>query len=248
MFFNICCFSAHAASGQDVFDEITKRYEGFDKHIATMQILQDTEVFSPAGPVRTMTEMFKKSDKIRIDSTVDMPDNANMPPGMGEMKTTIIYDGKSAWMIAPFIGKTQLPAGAQKEHNAGMDWWRSARENMVFFGMDNVDNIECYLLVNNKKAPGSFDRIWISKDTLALVRAELTSLEGKKMEMIFSDFQEVGNNWFIARKIDIYESTNLSSTTTIRDLRINIDIPDYMFDPDSVQAQGPSIEDMMKGF
>ena len=232
-----------AADWQDVLREAKAKYATFEKEIKDMNIVQETKTVLPeAGEISFEAKVFEKGNKFRIEATMQMP---NMPKEMGGIPTVIICDGKDTWMISSMMGKKKLTDEESKQYQTRRNWWVFLPEEAQIVGIEKIGSLECYVVEIKEKNISPFTKVWMDKENLVLIRAEIKSEKEETMLMEFSDFRKIKGNWEMPYKTEMYLNKKLMSTTIVRSIEINKGLSDDLFAPDNVKVKG-SMQDMMK--
>ncbi|NIM03895.1 outer membrane lipoprotein-sorting protein [bacterium] len=228
--------------------ELEAKYAKFEEEIKDMTTVQEIKVVTPEGEMASEMEMFRKGEKFRMDTTMDMSQAPDMPEGMGEMKTIIIYDGKNTWMISSFTGKKKKLSGeVEKQYQKERNWWELISEKAKIVGTEKVDKRECYVVeIEDKEYP--FTRLWLDKRNLVMVKGESKGTEGETILLIHSDFKKIKADWELPYKTEMYADGKLMSTSLVKSLKINKGLSDDLFDPNKVKIQrkGYGMREMMK--
>ncbi|NQT95400.1 MAG: outer membrane lipoprotein-sorting protein [Candidatus Omnitrophica bacterium] len=247
--FMLVNYSLAALDSEAILNGMKEKYADFYKEVQDITIVQEIEASSPGqdGNMSSEVTMFQKGDKVRMDTKMQMPEDAKMPQGMQQVESTMIYDGETAWMIMPFMGKVKLPETEAFKHQASVNWWDKVLGNADVVGEEVIDGIGCYILkVRNRKTPPFFNRIWISKKDFISVKAEMAGPNGTKNKMVFSDFRELGSNWKFPYRTETYVNDKLISKVTIRSVRINTGLADSIFNADAIAADTSDFGDLMQ--
>ena len=174
---------------------------------------------------------------------MQMPD---MPKGMGEMETVIIYDGEDLWMISSFSGKKKLSDEEAHEYQTERNWWDLISEKAKIVGTEKVDKRECYVVETKEEKEFPFTRIWLDKKSLDLIKGERKQPKEETMLWVHSDFKKVKGDWEVPYKTEIYTGEKLVSTFLVKSLEINKGLSDDLFDPNKVKAKKFDMQEMMK--
>lgn len=228
----------YADDWQTILKGVQQKYTGYDNKIKDLTLTRDNKIYTDEGEVNATSKTFKKGVKFRNEMTMQMPE---MPQGMPQMKTIVIYDGKDTWLISPFMGKKKLPAEQGIGYKRQEDWWLWLSENGKLIGSESVDGQDCYLVsLNVEEAP--FNKIWVTKKEFAVIKAEFKD-EKKTGVIRFSDYKKL-EGFDYPYQIDIYIDGKLQSSMTIKSVKVNSGLSDDLFDPDKVEM--PSMQEMMQ--
>jgi len=228
--------------------ELEAKYAKFKEEIKDMTTVQEMKVVTPEGEMVSEMQMLRKGEKFRMDTTMDMSQAPDMPEGMGEMKTIIIYDGKDTWMISSFTGKKKKLSGEhEKQYQKERNWWKLISEKAKIVGTEKVGKRVCYVVeIEDKEYP--FTKLWLDKKNLVLIKNESKGAEGKIILLIHSDFRKIKGDWEIPYKTEMYADGELMSTSLVKSIKINKGFSDDLFDPDKVKIKrkGFGMREMMK--
>jgi len=227
--------------------ELEAKYAKFEEEIKDMTIVQEINAVTPEGEMVSEMQMLRKGEKFRMDTAMDMSQAPDMPEGMGEMKTIVIYDGKDTWMISSFTGKKKLSGEVEKQYQREKNWWKLISEKAKIVGTEKVDKRECYVVkIEDKEYP--FTRLWLDKRNLVPIKGESEGTEGETILLIHSDFKKIKGVWEMPYKTEIYADSKLMSTSLVKSLEINKGLSDDLFDPDKVkiETKGLGMREMMK--
>jgi len=238
-----------ALDSEGVLNQMKQKYGDIMDRFEDITISQEIELVSPAQGRAISSEMtmFQKGEKMRIDTKIDMPEGANMPSGMEQMESTIIYDGNNAWMIMPFMGKVKVPQAEAFKNQTGINWWEKVFGNADVVGEEEIDGKACYILkTRDKTKPPFLSRLWVDKKDLVMVRAEMTGAKGATSQMRFSDFRRLEDDLKFPYYTETYMGNKLLSKVTVKSIEVNTGLSDNLFDPDTAAKNAPSMKDMMK--
>jgi len=229
-----------------IFQEAKVKYKNFNQKIQDITIVKETKIIGGEKTISSESKVFKKGKKFRIENTMNMPQASDMP---GSMKTIIIYDGTDTWMISPFRGKIKLSREQSKKYqsNDEQNWWTTTPEDAKSIGTERVGKRKCYVIKFKDKKRTSFNKIWVDKKYLTLVKAEGKTEDGKTMLWLNSDFRNIKGKWIMPYKTEVYADGELFTTSVVKSLEINKGLSDELFDADKLKApQGSNIQEMMK--
>lgn len=231
--------SAQAADLADIQKKAKELSEKYKKEIKDMEIVQQVTMTTEQGRMTTESKMLMKGEKMRMEST-------NQMPGMGEMKTIVISNGKDTWVISPFQGKQKASGREAQQYQGRKNWWDFISDAAELKGTEKVNGRECYVVKMKGGGPDSYDTMWLDKKSMNLIQAESKNPDGQKVRIVSSDFKKVVSGLEFPYKTDVYAGDNLMSSTQIKSLKVNQGISESMFDPDKVEAPEMNMQDMMK--
>ena len=230
-----------------IFKELEAKYAKFEEEIKDMTTVQEIKVVTSEGEMVSEMQMLRKGEKFRMDTMVQMSQAPDMPEGMGEMKTIIIYDGKDTWMISSFTGKKKLSGKDEKQYQRERNWWKSISEKAKLLGTEKVGKRVCYVVeIKDKEYP--FTKLWLDKRNLVLIKNESKGTEGERILLIHSDFRKIKGDWEMPYKTEMYADGELMATSLVKSIKINKGLSDDLFDPDKVKIKrkGFGMREMMK--
>lgn len=220
-----------------ILKELEAKYAKFEEEIKDMTTVQEIEMVTSEGEMTSEMNMLKKGKKFRMDTTMQMSQAPDMPEGMGEMKTIIIYDGQDTWMISPFMGKKKLSGEEEKQYQRERNWWELISEKAEIMGTEKVGKRECYVVeIEEEEFP--FTKLWLDKKNLVLIKGESKGTKGETILLIHSDFKKIKGDWEMPYKSEIYVDGEPTTTFVVKSLEINKGLSDDLFDPDKVKVKG----------
>ncbi len=238
-----------SADWSSVLKEAKAKYAKFEKEVKDMTIVQEMKMVMSEKDKKEMTsemKMLRKGEKYRMESKMQMPQSPDMPKGMGEMETIIIYDGKDTWMISSFLGKKKLSDKEEKHYQTEKNWWDLISEKAKIVGAEKVGKRECYVVETKEEKEFPFTRVWLDKKSLNLIRGERKEPKEETMVWVHSDFKKIKGDWEMPYKTEIYTGEKLVSTFLVKSLEINKGLSDELFDPNKVKVKKFDMQEMMK--
>jgi hypothetical protein len=99
-----------------------------------------------------------------------------------------------------------------------------------------------------KGATASFTKMWIDKDNLVQVKAEMMVEKKKKAVVLYSDFRKVPGNWEMAFKTEMFaeKDNQLISTVIVKSVDVNKGVADALFEIGKTEKKA-GFKDMFKG-
>jgi outer membrane lipoprotein-sorting protein len=250
----LCLFvtgNVFALTWDELKVKIEAKYEGFYTEIKDMEMIMESETkgMEDAGP--SEVKMFKKGEKYRMETKMNMPEGSGMP---ADMKSIIIFDGKDLWTINQFTGKQKLPADASAAGKDQMNWWKDMPSKGKIVGSEKIGDKDCYIVETwDEKNKDNKIRGWIDKASLLLIQMEFKGGEGETFKIVNSNFKKV-RKWQMPYTTEVFAGGERMSKSTIKTLNINKGLSDDLFNADKVRMKGkgvpgmPNIKDMMKNF
>ena len=245
----LCCALAPGSGAAQTWAELSKRMVDdcakFTQGIKDMTITLDMSVPSSDGAMTSKSVLYRKGNRFRAEVSMDGMEGAGAPAGMANMKTIVINDGASVWIIAPMLGKSQVPP---EEGNKYRGQWTCSDyipADAQVIGSETIDGRACYVL--SVLDPSSdVAKLWIDQKDFSLLKMVGKEKEGEAMTALFSDFRKVAADLELPYKTEMYSGGDLITSMTITSVEINKGLADDLFDPDKVKVEGPDMLKMMK--
>jgi outer membrane lipoprotein-sorting protein len=222
--------------------KIRAKYASFTKDVADMTMKQEVHMQTGQTEMKQESELFRKGNKFRMNSVMDMGGAQGMPQGMPKMETIILHDGTNTWMISPFTGKKMLSeneAGPYRSHQDPSAFL----ENAEVIGSENVNGRDCYIVKTS--AEGGSVTLWLDKKSLVTVQGETGEGE-TKVRWMHSDFRKVKGDWEVPFKTEMYQGEQLLSVVEVKNVSVNTGLSDDLFDPNRVEVKGMDMQSMMQ--
>jgi outer membrane lipoprotein-sorting protein len=235
-----------SADWPSVFKEAKAKYAKFEKEIKDMTVVQQVKITTPKAETTSDMKMLRKGEKFRMEIKMQMPQTPEMPKGMGEMETVIIYNGEDMWMISSFLGKKKLSDKEAEQYKTEKNWWNLISEKAKIVGTEEVDKRECYVVETSEEKEFPFTRIWLDKETLNLIKGEHEEPKAETMLWVNSDFKKIKDDWEMPYKTEMYSGEKLMTTSTVKSIEVNQGLSDDLFDPDKVEVKKVDMQEMMK--
>ncbi|MFP4522353.1 MAG: outer membrane lipoprotein-sorting protein [Fibrobacterota bacterium] len=236
------CFS-ELNDWPSVLKAAKNKYETAKADASSLEIEQKTMTMAAGEKAASLSKIYKKGVKFRMETSVDMP---GMPEKLKGMKTTVVFDGDEMWLSAPMAGKQKLPDSGEDKYRSGRDWWMTLSEKGKLEGTEQFGGEKCYKVKLDEDQ--AFSRLWISVEDLRLLKAEKEDEEQGVMRIIFSDFKKVDGGWAFPYKTEIFTGDQLFSRSEVVSLKVNDDIDDSLFDPAGLEGGKMNMKSMMKMF
>lgn len=232
----ILFFGLFLAKSQTV-DEILNNYYKSIGGVDKLKKHNTTKAYgktpTPQGDF-TFTFYQKRPNKVKI--VVDI---------MGKQLIPQAYDGKTAWMLNPFMGDAaqKLSDDMAKQiineadlEDPFIDYAAKGHE-VSLEGTEEIQGIQCYKLklIKNKgvKDKESTQYYFIDKSTYlpVMVRSDvkMDNQPAQATETYFSDYQDVGNGLMIPFAVETKVSGQVVNSLIFTKILINEDIPDEEF-------------------
>jgi outer membrane lipoprotein-sorting protein len=251
-----------AMNWDELKSKIEAKYATFSDEIKDMEMVMESETkgMEDLGP--SEIKMFRKGDKYRIETKMNVPEGSGMPAGMGDMKNIMIFDGKDLWTINQFTGKQKLSSDVNAVGKDQMNWWKDMPKKGKIIGSEKVGDRDCYVVeasnedIDTSSIRGDEEnkiKGWIEKETFLLVQMEFQGAKEETFKVVNSNFKKV-KQWEIPYKTEVFTGGKLISENTIKTLDINKGLSDDLFDVDKASEDVktvpgmPDMKEMMKKF
>ena len=119
-------------------------------------------------------------------------------------------------------------------------------EKGKIIGSKKVAGRNCFLVEFEDEENSPFNRIWLDKKSLVLVKAEGKMPEGQTMQWINSDFRKIKGGWEYAYKTEVYVDGQLLFRTMVKSLELNKGLSDDLFNPAKTTPKGLNLKGMLK--
>ncbi len=221
--------SLYAITPEELLRKANKKY---GKYKIENYVIETNQIYSfPGMPQMTSHQvLYKKGNKIRIETDIDM--------GETPMKTLFIGDGKNMYFISG--GQTQTMPYDSTKLKEDYFWWEYIKPHDIKIeGEEKIDNYACYVLsVNNN----NIDKIWVGKDNFLVRKEEKNDPNIGKVYVILSDYR-VYDNLYFPYKMDIYMDTLRIGDVKTLSIKTGININDSLFVVP--ENKDESLKDMM---
>ncbi|MGD1048578.1 MAG: hypothetical protein ABR899_07500 [Candidatus Krumholzibacteriaceae bacterium] len=245
----LCCALVPAKGAAQTWAELSKRMTDdcakFSRDIEDMTLTLDMSVPSSDGAMTSKSVLYRKGNRFRAEVSMEGMAEAGAPAGMAAMKTIVISDGTNVWIIAPMLGKSQIPPDEGKKYSGQWTCSDYIPADAQVIGSETIDGRACYVL-SVLDASSDVAKLWIDQKDLSLLKMVGKEKEGEAMTALFSDFRKIVGDLDLAYKTELYSGGDLIMTTTITSVEINKGLADDLFDPDKVKVEGADMLKMMK--
>jgi len=212
---------------------------GKDK-IAAVQSVKMTakQVFGPQEVPAVLT--WERPNKIRMEFTLQ---------GMTGIQA---YDGKTAWMVMPFLGKNdpeEMTGDDLKDIIEQADLmegplfnWKEKGHTVEFEGEDTVEGTPAWKLKLTRK-DGDVSTIWLDKDAYVQIKSESKRMRNDQeveIESSYGDYKEVDGLYFPFSIESKPKGAPQGATITIESIEINPKIDDSTFAMPEKKAEAPA--------
>jgi outer membrane lipoprotein-sorting protein len=222
---------ASPMAAETLDDVLAKHFEalgGRDK-IAAVQSAKMVakQVFGPQEVPATI--LWKRPNKVRVEFTLQ---------GMTGIQA---YDGTTAWMVMPFLGKTEpeeMTGDDLKDIIEQADMidgplfdWKAKGHNVEFLGEEAIEGTPAWKL-KLTRSNGDVSTIWLDKDAYVQIKSEGKRKRGEQefdIETSFGDYKEVGGLLFPHSMESKPKGAPQGATITIESIEIDPQIDDTLF-------------------
>jgi len=237
--------AAYCETYNEFVEKAKARYSAFQSQVSDVTMVQESKMMTANGDIPVETKIFIKDKKFRAESNMNMGQNV---PGMPAMTTTIISDGKEAWMYSPVIGKKQLSLSDQSQYQDKSSWWSLMSDKAQITGEENVGGRSCHVIEAKPNKQNMFKKIWIDKNLFTLVKADAQTENNDTITMVFSDFKSTSGDWEMPYKTDMYINGQQISVTFVKSIELNKGVSDDLFDVNQLKSkESGNINDLLAG-
>lgn len=232
----------------ETWDGLSKRMiescTKYQQSVKDLSWTMEMDVPSSEGTLTTTTVLYSKGKKFRVEVTMEGMEDAGMPAGMEGMKTIVVGDDKSAWIINPMMGKSQIPADEAANYRAKWsctDYMPVAAE---IVGSEKVGGRDCYVL-SVLDASSDYAKLWVDQKSFQLMKMEGKPQEGVASVILLSDYRKVSGDFEMPYRTEMYSGKELISTGVVKSVQVNKGLSDDLFDADKIEVSGPDMKGMM---
>jgi outer membrane lipoprotein-sorting protein len=225
------CLTAPAAASDEQLKQLTaeamKNYEKFQSQVQDLTMVQESMTKTGQGDMEMVMTIMTKGDNLRVDNQIKTP--------QGEMKTVIIANEEGAWFISPFTGKKAVPKEKATSMQAGQLWWAPYLEKGELVGEEEVNGRPAYVIDLSNAPDAPFNRVWLDKEELIMLKNTAEDAQGKTMEVVFKDFMTLKQgDYKIPKTIVVRQNGQVAAEMKTVDVKVNQGLSDVLFDPDQV--------------
>jgi outer membrane lipoprotein-sorting protein len=230
---SIFSFCLNAQTVDEIIGKYHKNSGGIDKLKALTSTKAIGKAPTPQGdfPFEVYQE---KPNKMKV--VIDI---------MGKKMVAQAYDGKTAWMLNPFMGETaqQLPADQAKSIIEEADFedpfidYAAKGHEVVLEGTEEVQGVQCYK-VKLVKYKGNAEKestqfYYFDKEAFLplMVKTSVGSgpQAGQVIETYLSNYQDAGDGMIMPFTMEIKMGGQVVQSMVFEKITINEDIPDDEF-------------------
>lgn len=221
-----------SAADEPTLGEVLDRYYqavgGKDKLDAMKTVKMTGKMMMGPGVDAPFILFKKRPDKLRIEFTVQ---------GMTGVQA---YDGSTAWMFMPFMGKTapeEVPEDQAKElkEEADIDGplvdWQKKGNQVELLGKEEIEGTPAYKLKVTLK-DGDVQYHYLDADAYVPIKIEgERTIQGNEVqfESTLGDYKEAGGLMFPFSIESKAKGAPQGQTITIDSIEVNPEIPDSQF-------------------
>jgi outer membrane lipoprotein-sorting protein len=220
--------AAQEASLDDVLNRYYEAIGGLDAWESLKSMRATGKTMMGQGIEVPLTMLAKRPRKVRIEFTFQ---------GMTGVQA---FDGETAWMLLPFMGKTEpevMPEDMSREleDQADMDGplvgWKDEGNQIELVGMEETEGTQAYKLKVTLKN-GDVQYYYLDSEYYVPIKIESSrEMQGRTIEVetIISDYKEV-DGLMIAHSIENRpKGAPAGQVITIDQVELNVDVPDSVF-------------------
>jgi outer membrane lipoprotein-sorting protein len=229
---SILTFCVNAQTVDEIIGKYYKSIGGMDKNKSLTSTKAIGKAPTPQGDFPF--ELYKeKPNKVKV--VIDI---------MGKKMVAQAYDGKTAWMLNPFVGETaqELPADQAKSIIDGAEFEDpfinyAAKGYVVSLeGTEDIQGIQCYKvkLVKNKGIADkeSTQYYYFDKESGLPLMIKTTVSVGsqeQEVETYLSDYRDAGDGMIMPYSFEVKMGGQVVQSMVFDKITLNEDIPDDEF-------------------
>jgi outer membrane lipoprotein-sorting protein len=245
----LACLAILPANGfGETWESLSKRMiercAKYTQGIKDITWTMEMEVPSSEGSFKTTSVLYSKGERFRVEVSMEGMEDAGVPAEMAGMKTIVIGDGTSAWIVNPVMGKSQIPAEEGSKYRGQWDCGDYVPVSAEIIGSEKIGGRDCYVL-SVLDDSSDFAKLWIDQKSFILMKMEGKPQEGVVSVILPSDYRKVSGDFEMPFRTEMYSGKDLISATVVKSVEVNKGIADDLFDPDKVKVSGPDMKDMM---
>jgi outer membrane lipoprotein-sorting protein len=221
-----------APAAAETLDEVLEQHFealGGKEKIAAVQSAKMVarQVFGPQEvPV---TILWKRPDKVRLEFTLQ---------GMTGIQA---YDGTTAWMVMPFLGKNdpeEMTGDDLKDIIEQADMidgplfdWQAKGHSVELLGEDTLEGTPAWKLKLTRKN-GDVSTVWFDRDAYVQIKSEGKRKRGDQeveLETSFGDYKEVGGIYFPHSIESKPKGAPQGASITVESIELGAEIDDALF-------------------
>lgn len=166
------------------------------------------------------------------------------------MKGIQAYDGQQAWMVMPFLGKSDPEAMSEEDARQFAEQadmiegalfnWKEKGHQVELLGKESVEGTDSWKLKVTRKS-GEVTYVWLEAETLVQIKSEGKRKRGDQefeFEASYGDYKEVDGLLFAHSIEQKPKGAPAGSTITIEKIELNVPIDDAVFKMPAPAAGG----------
>ncbi|MDI6850400.1 MAG: outer membrane lipoprotein-sorting protein [bacterium] len=208
---------------------ITTQYQKYNK----IKDIAMTMIAPEIGEIKVM----RKGVKSRTEMEMPIKGDKKIP-------AIIVFDSLEYWMISPVIGKRKISSSEAKIYGEEERWWEEAKQPNIV-GDENLNGRDCFVIEYKDENGNKTYRLWVEKKEYLLLKSETTEKKNK-FTNIYSDFREVYDDLKMPFKIETYKNGKLVSTITFKEIKVNQNLSDDLFNIDKIEVRQLTPQELME--
>jgi len=212
----------------EVLDHHFEALGGKDKLAAVQSAkMVAKQVFGPQEVPATI--YWKRPNKVRMEFTLQ---------GMTGIQA---YDGTTAWMVMPFLGKNdpeEMTGDDLKDIIEQADMidgplfdWKDKGHTVEFLGEDTIEGTPAWKL-KLTRSNGDVSTVWLDKDAYVQIKSQGKRQRGEQefdIETSFGDYKEVDGLYFPHSIESKPKGAPQGATITVESIELGAEIDDALF-------------------
>ncbi|MEW6265089.1 MAG: hypothetical protein AB1641_18590 [Thermodesulfobacteriota bacterium] len=224
----------------DVLNNIKAQQERFAREVQDLTVIQEVEQTGEAG-IKGRVTLLRSGNKVRLEASTPAP---GAGPSGPEFTAYFLYDGQASWLIAPVTGKKKYGDGERLPYDGRLFWWEADIKLVKVVGAEKIGDREAVVIeIQGERL--SFSRLWVDRRSLAQIKALGQDRDGRPIELVFSDFHEVGG-FEMPYRTEMKTGGLTSAVIQIESVTINLGLSPDLFDPEKIPVPGPTAEELRK--
>ena len=154
-----------------------------------------------------------------------------------------VCNGEEVWVVIPGEFKVQIPIETIDKKSGFYYWWLPSFNAAKIVDVEKLLDRDLLVIEFNKKPQEKgLHKIWVDKNTLALIKAERVTASGDLLVSVFSDFKTLAPGYEIALKGSSFINDQLYDRYKVTSLKINSGVADDIFESTNFTEQERKIE------
>ena len=150
-----------------------------------------------------------------------------------------LYDGNDFWIISPVTGKKKVGSkqAGRTKFLLQRDWWNENMDSAKIAGEENINGIDCYVVLENKGGKAMADHtLWIDKNSLLLIKDQVKNRD-INIQNIYSDYKQVDGKIIIPFETETNTNAVVKTTMSVKSIDIKTAISDELFDVEKINVE-----------